>query len=233
MAAEPTTRPPEGRVDAVRVGTVRTQRWSGRTIVTGAVKTLASGPVLVTADGFVGDAQGNLKVHGGPDKAICCYPLEHYAAWAREDVDVAVGGFFENLTIAGLVEEAVHLGDVYELGAALVQVTQPRRPCTTLSARWERRDLPRLMQERGRVGYYLRVLEAGPIERGDRMRLRERCEGSVSVAEVNRVMNVDRTDRAGIERLLASPELPAKWRPKLERRLGGELEDETARLGTP
>lgn len=221
-----------GRVLAVRVGEVRMQHWSGRDISTGAEKQAQQHPVLATPEGLVGDAQGNLKVHGGPDKAICCYPAEFYPQWQAEGIDVPEGAFFENLTLTGLTDDDVHLGDVLTVGSAVVQVTQPRRPCTTVSARWSNRELPRLMQSRGRTGYYLRVLEAGEIKAGDAMVLTERQPASVSVAEVNRVMNVDRLDRAGIRRVLNSPELPDRWRTQLERRLNyGELTDETARLG--
>ena len=221
----------DGRVRAVRTGEVRTQQWGGREICTGAAKAPRTGRIAVGPKGLDGDAQGNLRVHGGPEKAICCYPVEFIAEWAAEGVDLPEGGLFENLTLEGLPDSLVHLGDVFELDDLRVQVTQPRRPCTTVSARWERRELPRLMQDRGRVGYYLRVLEPGTVGAGDRMRLVERLPGSVTVAETNRVMNVDRADRAGIARLLASPELPDRWRATLERRLGGELEDDTARLG--
>jgi len=221
----------EGRVRAVRTGEVRTQRWGGRELRTGAAKSPRAGRVAAGPGGLDGDAQGNRKVHGGPDKAICCYPVEFIAEWAAEGIELPEGALFENLTVEGLPDELVHLGDVLELDDLRVRVTQPRRPCTTVSARWERRELPRLMQDRGRVGYYLAVLEPGTVGAGDRMRLVERLPGSVSVAETNRVMNVDRADREGIARLLAAPVLPARWRATLERRLDGELEDDTARLG--
>ncbi|WP_235829309.1 MOSC domain-containing protein [Gulosibacter macacae] len=222
----------EGCIRAVRTGEVRVQQWGGREISTGAAKSVAVAPVRATATGLIGDAQGNLRVHGGPEKAICCYAAEHYAQWRADGIELPDGALFENLTLEGVVDADVHLGDVFELGRIRVQVTQPRRPCTTVSARWERRELPRLMQDRGRVGYYLRVLVEGEIAAGDRMHLIERLPNSVSVAEVNRIMNVDRTDREGIARLLASPELPERWRATLERRLAGELEDDSARLGT-
>ncbi|GAA4282666.1 MOSC domain-containing protein [Brevibacterium daeguense] len=221
-----------GTVERVRTGTAQLRQWSGRTIMTGAHKTPHDGPVQAGTYGLDGDEQGNTKVHGGPDKAICCYPAEHYPAWEADGIEIGEDGFFENLTLSGLLEEAVHLGDVFELGSALVQVTQPRRPCTTVSARWNVADLPQLMQTTGRCGFYLRVLEPGAIAPGDTMRLKSRLSNSSSVAEVNRIMNVDRYDREGIERVLESPELPEKWRVNLTRRLvRGTVEDDSARLG--
>lgn len=221
-----------GTVVAVRVGRVQRQRWNGRELSTAAVKDVVDGPVEVSTTGLTGDEQGDTRHHGGSEKAILAYAQENYGAWRAEGAQIPEGGFFENLTVTGWPESAVHAGDVFRIGEVLVQVSQPRRPCTTLSARWAMRELPRLVQQTGRSGYYLRVLETGQIRAGDPMTLVRRMDGSVSVAEINRVMNVDRNDREGIERLLASPELPQKWRSGLERRLAGVFEDDSARLGT-
>jgi MOSC domain-containing protein YiiM len=222
-----------GTVVAVRVGRVQRQQWNGRELSTAAAKDVVEVPVRVSATGLAGDEQGDTRHHGGPEKAILAYAQENYGAWRAEGVDIAEGGFFENLTVAGWPEAAVHAGDVFRIGEVLVQVSQPRRPCTTLSARWAMRELPQLVQRTGRSGYYLRVLEPGQVRAGDPMTLVRRVDGSVCVAEINRVMNVDRSDRECIERLLASPELPQAWRRGLKRRLGGVFEDASARLGTP
>lgn len=223
---------PGGAVLAVRVGRVRRQSWNGRELSTGAAKDAVDGPVTVSATGLAGDEQGDTRNHGGVDKAILAYAHENYAAWADDGVRIPEGGFFENLTVAGWPEARVHAGDVFRIGGVLAQVSQPRRPCTTLSARWSMRELPLLVQQTGRSGYYLRALEPGQVRAGDPMTLVRRAEDSVSVAEINRVMNVDRDDREGIARLLASPELPQKWRTGLRRRLTGVFEDDSARLGS-
>ncbi len=220
-----------GAVVAVRVGRVQRQAWNGRELSTAAAKDVVHGPVPASTTGLAGDEQGDRKHHGGPEKAILAYAQENYAAWRADGVQIPEGGFFENLTVTGWPETAVHAGDVFRLGEVLVQVSQPRRPCTTLSARWAMRELPMLIQQTGRSGYYLRVLGPGRVRAGDPMTLLRRLDGSVSVAEINRVMNVDRDDREGIERLLASPELPQNWRTALTRRLTGVLEDDSARLG--
>jgi MOSC domain-containing protein YiiM len=221
-----------GAVLAVRVGRVQRQKWNGRELSTAAAKDVVDAPVLVSTTGLAGDEQGDTKHHGGTEKALLAYAQENYAAWRADGIEIPPGGFFENLTVTGWPESAVHAGDVFRLGEVLVQVSQPRRPCTTLSARWAMLELPRLIQQTGRSGYYLRVLEPGRIRAGDPMTLVRRLDGSVAVAEINRVMNVDRDDREGIERVLASPELPPKWRTGLTRRLRGFLEDDSARHGT-
>ncbi|XVX20440.1 MOSC domain-containing protein [Actinomycetota bacterium] len=220
-------------VAAVRLGPAREQTWGSRTLVTAAAKEETSGRVRLCVNGIPGDEQGNLKVHGGPDKAVLVYAASHYPRWAAEGVELPSGAFFENLTVVGLTEADVHIGDTWRVGSALTQVTQPRRPCATLGLRWGRRDLPRLAQASGRVGWYLRVLEEGEVGAGDTLELVDRPEGSVSAAETNRVMNVDRGDREGIERMLGAPGIPQAWRDKLVRRLGGELEDDSARLDGP
>lgn len=219
-----------GTVRRVRAGKVTTQQWSGRTINTGAAKTPRDGRVPVSVQGLDGDEQGNLKVHGGPNKAICCYPYEFLDQWRADGIELPEGALFENLTLEGLTDQHVHLGDIYQLDDLRVQVTQPRRPCATVSARWSMKELPRLMQTTNRTGFYFRVLEPGTVAQGDTLRLIQRLDNSVSVAETNRIMNVDRDDIAGIHRLLASPELPERWRGMLERRLEGKYEDDSARL---
>lgn len=225
------TNPPEGLVRAVRVGPAVTQTWNGRTFATGATKEQVNGPVHVRRLGLDGDEQGNLAVHGGPDKAVLLYCAEHYATWWAEGFDVPDGGFFENVTVSGVSEADAQLGDIWRLGTATVQVTQPRRPCCTLADRWGRTRLPQEVQASGRSGWYVRVLAEGSVEVGDRFTLLDRPDGAVTAAEANRVMNLDRSDEAGIRALLAAPELPATWRDKLVRRLDGILEDDSTRLG--
>ena len=226
-----TASPPEGLVRAVRVGPAVTQTWNGRTFVTGAAKELVSGPIHVGRLGLAGDEQGNLAVHGGPDKAVLLYCAEHYATWRAEGFDVPDGGFFENVTVAGVSEADVQLGDTWRLGTATLQVTQPRRPCRTLADRHGRKRLPQEVQASGRSGFYVRVLVEGHVATGDRFTLLDRPARAVTAAEANRVMNLDRSDKAGIRALLAAPELPASWRDKLTRRLDGVREDDSARLG--
>lgn len=227
---KPTRPTPTGRVVDVRAGPAVSVRWRGRRLVTAASKQSISGPVWVTSEGLTGDEQGNRKVHGGPDKALLLYCHEHYQEWHSEGFPVPVGGFFENLTVSGVGETDAHLGDVWRLGDVVIQVTQPRRPCRTLADRWDRPDLPELVQQTGRTGWYARVLQPGPVAAGDALLLVDRPAGSVSAAEANRVMNLDRADEAGIRLLLAAPELPRTWRDTLVRRLAGHLEDDSARL---
>ena len=208
-------------ITLLRTGEVKTQHWgSSRRFRTAAVKTPHTGPVRLTATGFTGDEQGNLKHHGGTEKAVCCYPAEHYDAWRAERLQLPDGAFFENLTIRGATEDRVFLGDVYRVGSAVVQVTQPRTPCATISKKWSDPDLPKLMMSTNRCGYYLRVLHEGDVAVGDRFELVSRPPDAVSCAFVSRVMNVERGNLAAMHELLEAPEFPERWRKQLLRRLG-------------
>lgn len=211
----------DASITLLRTGEVKSHNWgSSRALRTAAVKTPHAGPVHLTATGFVGDEQGNLKHHGGTEKAVCCYPAEHYDAWRAEGLELPDGAFFENLTIRGATEDKVFLGDVYRVGSAVVQVTQPRQPCGTISKKWSNPDLPKLMMSTNRCGYYLRVLEVGDVQVGDRFEFVSRLPDAVSSAFVSRIMNVERGDLAAMRELLEAPEFPDRWRKQLLRRLG-------------
>jgi MOSC domain-containing protein YiiM len=177
--------------------------------------------LLLDQDGLPGDAQADLTVHGGPDKAVCCYPSEHFAHW-RETIhpDIDVGAFGENLTLAGLTEHDVHIGDTYTLGddGAVVQVSQPRGPCYKVGVRWSSTTLVRLMGEDLKAGFYFRVLEPGTVGTGDTLTLADRVS-DVTVAEVLRVTYRDRHDADALRRVHAVPELAEQWRRALDKLL--------------
>lgn len=138
-------------------------------VLSGIRKLPAAGRVTVRRLGLAGDGQGNPEVHGGPDKAVYVYSLDHYAPWSRElgRSDLAPGIFGENLTVEGMVETAVKIGDIYRFGTAVLQVTKPRAPCYKLVARMGLPDFQRTFLASGRVGFYCRVLEEGDVAAGD------------------------------------------------------------------
>ncbi|XKH55604.1 MOSC domain-containing protein [Citricoccus nitrophenolicus] len=208
-----------GTIIAVRVGRVRTVQWRDEEVLTGSFKEPVEGPVDLGLTGLAGDEQGDVVHHGGPEKALLCYGRAHYAAWRAEGLDLPEGALFENLTVEGLTESEVCLGDVWDVDGVRLQVTQSRRPCWKLSSRWGVPDLARRVQSTGRTGWYLRVLTPGTLQAGQVMRLLERNPGAVDLAELSRVMNVDKGDIPAIERILASPGVPGRWRTTLQRRL--------------
>ena len=205
-----------GRVVSLQVGAPGTLPWRGKQVRSAIFKAPVDGPVTLTPTGFEGDVQADLRYHGGPDKAVCCYPVEHRADWeAFVEQPLPHGAFGENLSTEGLLEADLHVGDVLRAGTATVQVSQPRGPCFKLAARWGKRTLPGRMAKEMRSGWYLRVLRAGKVQAGDELRLVERVS-DVAIAEVMRVTYVDKKDSAAIRRVLDVPELADAWRRDLE-----------------
>lgn len=219
-----------GTVTHLWVGKAQWQNYSGRDIFTGAHKHLVD-TIAVHPHGAEGDEQGNRKVHGGPEKALLLYTYDDYTQWAADGYQFQPGNFFENVTVDGIATSDVHLADTLQIGEVTVQVSQIRRPCTTLAHRWNMKELPRLVQSTGRSGFYVRILQPGTIRMGDTVTLIKREPRSVALPEVNRVMNIDRTDAQGIRALIDAPGMPPRWVEQLQRRLSGYVTDESARLG--
>jgi MOSC domain-containing protein YiiM len=204
------------RVVSLQVGRPAELASPAGDIWSAIVKQPVAGPVVLRELDFDGDQQADLTVHGGPDKAACCYPTEHIPQWEEWlGAPVPYGGFGENLSLSGILEEDVNIGDVFEIGGATVQVSQPRGPCFKLAARHGRRELPAVMARFGISGWYFRVVSEGPVEAGDELKLIER-RSEVSVAEVMRVTYRDRQDPDALAEVLAVPELAAQWRQALE-----------------
>ncbi|NRQ33641.1 MOSC domain-containing protein [Nonomuraea sp. NN258] len=145
--------------------------------------------------------------------------------------NLAIPAFGENLTISGILESDAVLGSVYAVGTAVLQVSQPRRPCYKLAAHHDIADMAVLTQRSGRTGFYFRVLRPGQVAAGDRIDLIFRPRHGITAAETHRVLNVDRTDLDAARHLLAHPEaIPASWAALLRKRLDGLLDNQTERL---
>jgi MOSC domain-containing protein YiiM len=208
-----------GRVRAVCVGDVGTLAVGSGSEESAFVKTPVDGPVRLTVLGFAGDAHV-YEDHGGPDMAVLVYPYEHYAHWRDLGIDIPdAGALAENLTVTGLVETDVHLGDIFELGTSVVQVTQPRLPCYKIAARYERKEMAVEAQETGFNGYLLRVLEEGEVTAGDTMRLIDRESHGVTVAEAGRVAGKDRNDVEAALRVLAVRSLGSSVQRRMNARI--------------
>jgi MOSC domain-containing protein YiiM len=172
---------------SVNVGLPRSVEKRGRTVRTGIFKEPVLLRVHVGRLNVDGDRQADLRVHGGPDKAVYAYDLSGYAHWRRElSRELAFGQFGENLTVEGLPETEVRIGDTYRIGGALLQVSEPRSPCFKLAMKMELPAFPRVFLAAGRTGFYLRVLEEGEIGVGDTIALVSREAGQVTVLEETR-----------------------------------------------
>jgi MOSC domain-containing protein YiiM len=215
------------RVVSVNVGQPRELRWRGRSVTTCIFKEPVAGRVAVRRLHLEGDRQSNLKVHGGADKAVYAYPAEHYDFWRKEfpDKPLPLGWFGENLTIEGLLETAVHIGDRLRIGSAEFRVTSPRVPCSTLVAKFERDDMIKRFLASLRTGFYLAVLQEGEVGAGDAIAVLGRDENPVTVIEIARLYASgtpdasDTNDLESLRRAVQLPALPENWRTRFRERI--------------
>jgi MOSC domain-containing protein YiiM len=184
---------------------------------TGFFKEPVCGPVWVGRTNVTGDGQANGRVHGGPDKAVLAYAERHYAEWRVELglPDLPYGAFAENFTVRGLDEQSVCVGDIYRVGEARVQVSQPRQPCVNIAHRWRIPTLTQQVETSGRTGWYLRVLEEGLIEAGQAIELLDRPSPEWSVARATSVMRERQAAPDAAAALAALSGLSAVWRRTL------------------
>ncbi|MCG5239274.1 MOSC domain-containing protein [Azospirillum doebereinerae] len=199
-------------------------------------KTPVDGPRAVGPNGFLDDEQADRRVHGGPDKAIHHYPMDHGAAW-RADLGDDVpflgtpGAFGENLSTTGITEADICLGDRLRAGTALLEVASGRQPCWKLNHRFGVPDMAKRVQNTARTGWYYRVIEDGAIGSGDRLTLVDRPCPGWPLIRLLRVLYVDTMDRAALAEMAALPALAQSWRVLAERRLErSAVEDWSGRL---
>jgi MOSC domain-containing protein YiiM len=182
--------PLTGVVRSVQVG--RIAPLGPDRVMSGFVKKPIVGPVEVGLLGLAGDEQADLEVHGGPDKAVYACSLGNYAAWKaafpQHQMLLVPGGLGENLTIDGLAEGEVCLGDQMRIGTAVLQVSQPRQPCFKFALRFDDLTMPRAMVKNGMSGWYYRVLVPGSLAAGDEVRLLERPHPQWSIERTNRLI---------------------------------------------
>ncbi|GGI18033.1 MOSC domain-containing protein [Gottfriedia solisilvae] len=172
----------------------------------------------LSKEGFRGDGVANLKYHGGPDRAVCVYPYEHYSLWEKEfQVSLPPAAFGENITVTNMLEQDVCIGDVYQIGDAIVQVTQGRIPCSTITNRTNV-ELKRIV-ETGFTGYFCRVIKEGIIRKDSKVELLEQQKNRVSILYTNEVYFHNPMDVEGIKKILEVPELAEDWRSRLTARL--------------
>lgn len=222
--------PPPPRVRAVLVG--RTAPLGA--VTSGIDKQPVAGPHPVGRFGLRGDEQGDTRVHGGADKAVHVYPFDHYPFWrARypaQPLFAQPGAFGENLSLDGLDEHAVCIGDVWRIGSVRLQLTQGRQPCFRLNLRLAVPDMAALVQQTLRAGWYCRVLEPGMVTAGDIPELLERPHPEHSVASLLALIRDRVVDPARLAPVLALP-LPPSWQRLFTERLRrAAVEDWTRRL---
>jgi MOSC domain-containing protein YiiM len=200
------------------VGAPKAVAVRGEVVETAIWKTPVDGPVRVRLHNLEGDRQADLTVHGGVNKAVYAYPLEHYAFWRQQlpDTQLECAAFGENLTIEGLLESDVHVGDELSIGTAVLRVTQPRLPCFKLGIRFGRLDMVKRFLASRRTGFYFQVAKEGTLQVEDGIRLTPASFPSVTIAQMVELFTSAQPDPGLVRRALAVPMLPPFWREQFE-----------------
>ncbi|MBY6054202.1 MOSC domain-containing protein [Cytobacillus firmus] len=204
---------------SLSIGKPRKHSWKSNEEISGIGKEKINS-VFLTKEGFLGDGVANTDFHGGPDRAVCLYPFEHYGMWEKEfRKTFSPPSFGENICAGNMLEKDVFIGDTFSLGESVIQITQGRIPCSTISKHnGEDRLLGRIV-ETCFTGYFFRVLKEGTVTADSVLKLEERKQASVSVLQGNFIMFHDRRNLKAVEELLRIEELASVWREKLEKAL--------------
>jgi len=203
---------------SVNVGQPREIRLNDRLVLTSIFKQPVEGRVPVRNHNLQGDRQADLRVHGGPYKAVYAYSSEHYPYWAEHlGVELAWGNFGENLTTVDLTEESTFIGDQFRVGSAVLQVTQPRMPCFKLNLRFGRSDMVKRFWRCGFSGIYFSIIEEGELAAGDQLQLVHRVPNGISVADVVRVYKGEIDDEQVFQLALKAP-LRGSWKEEIQER---------------
>ncbi|MEZ2327953.1 MOSC domain-containing protein [Bacillus tropicus] len=216
---------------SLNIGLPKEVTYGGKVIHTGINKKQVKEPVYLSFVKFNGDGQADLVHHGGVDKAVCVYTDDHYPYWEKElNQNLVYGAFGENITVSGMREEDVCIGDTFELGQAIVQVTQPRQPCFKLAKKYNIPKLPLYFQETGYTGFYFRVLKEGWVSSVDTLKRLQSDPKGVSIAFANRIMHKEKQNIEGVKRILEVNALSSSWRKSFEKRISGEKINTKERL---
>ena len=162
-----------------------------------------------------GDRQADLRVHGGPEKAVYSYPYQHYAGWKKLDFpqfDFPIGAFGENLTVEGLDEQELRIGDEFQAGECELQVTQPRMPCFKLGIRFGDSKMAKYFLQRKQPGVYFSVIKEGIISTDDAFTLVKKSDSKLTVTDIVRLYAFDKIDQEGFQLAANDPYLPQSWR---------------------
>ncbi len=214
------------RIESIQVGKPKsiTPDW-----ITAIYKSPIQGQVFLNKNNLDGDKQADLTVHGGLDKAVHIYPIEHYIYWnqrarfpLRKRLNLPSpnnGSFGENFTVSGLLENNVCIGDIYQVGSCIVEVSQPRQPCWKLARKFNQAELPRWIQRTGKTGWYLRVLQEGYVKSSDTLKLIESNNPSWSITRASQLMYSPDPVKKDIASILECQQLSNSWKATFEKRL--------------
>lgn len=214
-------------IETIQVGKPQTIEKDWHTAI---FKSNVKGPIFLSQTNLAGDQQADLNVHGGPDKAVNVYPIEHYKYWNQRARCLVLkrvnlpthpnGSFGENFTVSGLTEIEACIGDTYTIGDAIVQISQPRQPCWKLARKFNQPKLPFWVQETSKTGWYLRVLQEGLVEAGQNLELVERTYPQWTILKANSLMYSPQRSKDEVEGILQCQALSASWQKSFKKFLG-------------
>ncbi len=224
MANLPGDREPVGKLVSVNVGMPKNVAWNGQTVFTGVFKDPVTGPRTVGKLNVEGDGQGDLAGHGGEQRAVFVYQLDSYRYWERElgRNDFVYGQFGENFTVEGLGDDEVCIGDRYQIGAAIFEVSQPRVTCYRVGIRMNDPQIPALLVSHHRPGFYFRVLEEGEVQAGDEIIKLASGPEQMPVAEADALLYLPGHTRQQLLRALRIPALSPGWQGSFRALLEGD-----------
>jgi len=205
---------------SVNVGRPQNVVRNGEELYTSFIKTPVTDRIAVTKYGLEGDEQADKKHHGGEQKAVCVYPFEHFSYWEEQTgKPMHASAFGENLTIEGVAETEVYIGDIFSWGDAEIQVTHPRKPCQHISFVHDVKTFTKQVTQTGLTGFYAKVIREGEASVHDAFERTHQDPHLVSVAEINRLKFKDRNDQEGLQKAIQvealEPELKAKFTDRL------------------
>jgi MOSC domain-containing protein YiiM/ferredoxin-NADP reductase len=224
-----------GTVASLNVGEPRLATYRGMSFRTGIFKEPTDRPLTLKTLNFIGDGQADLSAHGGIDKAVYCYPIEHYDFWRREIGRAAMpmGQFGENVTTEGVLESQLRIGDILQMGTAIVQVSEPRIPCYKLVMRMDAGgDFAVRFIAANRTGFYCRVLHEGGVKRSDALTLLESDASSPTVSEVIAATQFADRDPVRLRRIRRARGISVKWQSRIRRMIDAEVRRQTETTGT-
>lgn len=208
-----------GKIISLQIGMPKQEEFSSVKMKTAMNKRFIE-YVNVTKSGIEGDGVGNRKFHGGPDRALCFYPVEHYHLWQQKfSKQLSVPAFGENLTTAGMTENQTYIGDVYRIGETVVQITQGRIPCSTISYFNNEPEFLKLVRDTNLTGYFAKVIQEGVIRKQDDIVLLDRLQDQVTVLYATDVILHHRDGQDGVNRLLTIESLADEWKSLLLKRI--------------
>src|SRR5690554_2384373 len=198
---------------SINVGKPQEYMYQDKLVSTAIWKSAIDEPVMLSSTNIAGDGQADLINHGGLDKAVMVYSYEHYGYWEQHlQQKLAYGAFGENVTIEGLTEHDVCIGDTFQWGEAIVQISQPRYPCYKLSIRHGLPEIPQLVLDTGFTGYYVRVLKPGIVSKDAPFQQLEKHSMGVSVSTVSEAFKDKRTPAEVIREIMAVDVLSESWK---------------------